>query len=205
MLSLPACSTIGHEIEGSNLRNQLVPFLEDPFQTNNMKRILFLFISLSIFHTTMTAQTNDKKRYIKVPSGFLMVLQQGDDILKELEKFAIAENIPSANFTGMGFVNVQFGFFDAATKKYIPKDFSNVEMASMHGSIAWQDGKVSIHTHGVVGDRDFRAFAGHILSGSVSTGSLEVMITPHDKKLERRKDEQLGANVLDIDHAGSVH
>lgn len=149
----------------------------------------------------MNAQTDNKRRYTKVPSGYLMILRQGDDILKELEKFAIAENIPSANFTGMGFVNAQFGFFDAATKKYIPKDFNNVEMASMHGTIAWQNGKVSIHTHGVVGDSNFNAYAGHILSGSVSTGSLEVMITPHDKKLERKMDEQLGANVLDIDHA----
>lgn len=68
----------------------------------------------------------------------------------------------------------------------------------MHGSIAWQNGKVSIHTHGVVGDKKFNAYAGHILSGTVSTGSLEVMIIPHDKKLERKFDDKLGANVLDI-------
>ncbi|MBO9658055.1 MAG: DNA-binding protein [Chitinophagaceae bacterium] len=142
--------------------------------------------------------TDTSKRYTKVASGYLMVLKQGDDILKKLEEFTVAENIPSANFTGMGFVNVQFGFFDAKTKKFIPKDFNDVEMASMHGTIAWQEGKVSIHTHGVVGDKNFNAFGGHILSGTVGTGSLEIMIIPHDKKLERKLDAQLGANVLDI-------
>lgn len=168
-----------------------------------MRKIISVVISFFILYTTGMAQTNNKneKRYIKVTSGYLMVLKQDDDILKELEKFAIAENIPSANFTGMGFVNVQFGFFDANTKKYTPKDFNNVEMASMHGTIAWQDQKISIHAHGVVGDKDFNAFAGHILSATVGTGSLEVMIIPHDRKLERRMDEKLGANVLDIDHA----
>jgi predicted DNA-binding protein with PD1-like motif len=167
-----------------------------------MKKILSLIIPfcfLSIISVAQAGATDTLKRYTKVPSGYLMVLRQGDDILKKLEEFTIAENIPSANFTGMGFVNVQFGFFDADTKKYTPKDFRNVEMASMLGSIAWQNGKVSIHTHGVVGDNKFNAYAGHILSGSVSTGSLEIMITPHDKKLERKFEEPLGANVLSVE------
>lgn len=167
-----------------------------------MKKILYIvlpFCFLSISGIAQTGVADTAKRYTKVPSGYLMVLRQGDDILKKLEEFAIAENIPSANFTGMGFVNVQFGFFDANTKKYLPKDFRNVEMASMLGSIAWQNGKVSIHTHGVAGDNKFNAYAGHILSGTVSTGSLEVMITPHDKKLERKFEEGLGANVLSVE------
>jgi len=166
-----------------------------------MKKAFSLSIPLLFVFTLSRAQSNNSdttRRYIKVPSGYLMVLRQGDDILKKIEEFAISEKIPSANFTAMGFVNVQFGFFDAATKKYIPKDFKNVEMASMPGTIAWQDAKVSIHTHGVVGDRDFNAYAGHILSATVSTGSLEVMITPHDKKLERKFEEPLGANVLQL-------
>ncbi|MCG2614032.1 DNA-binding protein [Terrimonas sp. NA20] len=162
------------------------------------KPILLTLLTCICIAATAQSQTDTSKRYTKVPSGYLMVLKQGDDILKQLEEFAIEENIPSANFTGMGFVNVQFGFFDAKTKKFIPKDFNDVEMASMHGSIAWQDGKVSIHTHGVVGDKNFNAFGGHILSGTVGTGSLEVMIIPHDKKLERKLNTQLGANVLDI-------
>lgn len=164
-----------------------------------MKKVLIVTL-IALVGVTLNAQSSSdtSKRYTKVTSGYLMVLKQGDDILKRLEEFTIAENIPSANFTGMGFVNVQFGFFDAKSKKFIPKDFNDVEMASMHGSIAWQDGKVSIHTHGVVGDKNFNAFGGHILSGTVGTGSLEIMIIPHDKKLERKLDTQLGANVLDI-------
>ncbi len=164
-----------------------------------MKKVLIVTL-IALVGVTLNAQSSSdtSKRYTKVTSGYLMVLKQGDDILKKLEEFTIAENIPSANFTGMGFVNVQFGFFDAKSKKFIPKDFNDVEMASMHGSIAWQDGKVSIHTHGVVGDKNFNAFGGHILSGTVGTGSLEIMIIPHDKKLERKLDTQLGANVLDI-------
>jgi predicted DNA-binding protein with PD1-like motif len=128
-----------------------------------------------------------------------MVLRQGDNIYQQLEKFAIKENIPSASFTGMGFVNIKFGFFDFAKKEYKPKELQKVELASMHGTIAWQKGKVSIHGHGVVGGEDFKAYAGHILDATVSTGSAEIVITVFQKKLERVMEEDLGANVLHLE------
>lgn len=155
-----------------------------------------------IFILMITLNANAQKtqpniaRYTKVPAGYLMVLRQGDDILKEIENLAVAENIPSATFTGIGFVNITFGFFDLKTKKYDPKDFKDMELASLNGSIAWQKGKPSIHAHGVVTGKDFMAYGGHILNGSVSTGSVEIMVTVHDKKLERILEQPLGANVL---------
>ncbi|TDE15410.1 PPC domain-containing DNA-binding protein [Dyadobacter psychrotolerans] len=154
-----------------------------------------------IFGSDIFSQTPnkaDKKRYTKVPAGYLMVLRQGDNILKELETFAEMEKIPAANFTGMGFVNMRFGFFNFETKEYDPKEFEGVELASMQGTIAWQKGKVSIHAHGVVTDKNFNAFGGHILSGSVGTGSVEIMLTIHDKKLERNFEDEIGANVLSL-------
>lgn len=159
--------------------------------------LLLLFIFLTSGKTI--AQDTGRTPYIKVPTGYLMVLRQGDDILKQIALFAEKEHIPSANFSAMGFVNIVFGFFDANTKKFNPKAFNDVELASMNGSIAWQKGAPSIHLHGVVTDRHFNAFGGHILSGTVGTGSLEIMITVHHKKLERVYEDELGANVLHLD------
>lgn len=158
---------------------------------------LFLFI---IITTTANAQKAQPgiPRYTKVPAGYLMVLRQGDDIIREIENLAVAENIPSANFTGMGFVTMTFGFYDFKAKKFDPKEFKDMELASMHGTIAWQNGKPSIHAHGTVTGKDFVAYGGHILSGTVGTGSVEIMVTLHDKKLERIKEQRLGANVLCI-------
>lgn len=165
-----------------------------------MKTSKFLLIILSVFFTIgMTAQDKSKKRYIKVPEGYLMVLLQGDAIFKEIEAFAKAENIPSANFTGMGFVNMTFGFFDFKKRKFDPKEFKDMELASMNGTIAWQKGKVSVHAHGIVTDKNFNAFGGHILDGTVGTGSVEIMILVHDQTLERKHEDYIGANVLCID------
>ena len=160
----------------------------------------FFSILFLLFLTLGTnAQDKSKKRYIRVPEGYLMVLLQGDNILKELETFATAEKIPSANFTGMGFVSMTFGYYDFKKKKFNPKEFKDVELASMNGTIAWQKGKPSIHAHGVVSDENFSAFGGHILEGTVGTGSLEIMILVHDQTLERKQEDAIGANVLCID------
>jgi len=59
------------------------------------------------------ASVDPYTRYTKVPAGYLMVLRQEEDVLAALKAFAQKEQIPAANFTGMGFVNIKFGFFDA--------------------------------------------------------------------------------------------
>lgn len=163
-----------------------------------MKGFFLISTCLIMLLAEVKAQTADTARYVKTPSGYLMVLRQGDDVFKEIEKMAMAESIPSANFTGMGFVNARFGFFDFKTKTYKPKDFKDVEMATMTGSIAWQDKKPSLHVHGVVTDASFKAAGGHLLSATVGTGSLEITVILHDKKLQRKKEEPLGANVLQL-------
>ena len=162
-------------------------------------RILFYFAFCIITTQAILAQETSPLRYTKVANGYLMVLRQGDNLFAQLETLAQAEQIPSANFTGMGFAEVEFGFFNFKKKTYRPKRFKAAELAAMQGSIAWQNGKPSIHAHGLITNKKFKAFGGHILSATVGTGSLEILVTVHDKKLERKKDEALGANILCLD------
>ncbi len=136
--------------------------------------------------------------YIKVPAGYLVVLRQGAPVLERLKALAIQEQIPSASFSAIGFTDITFGFFNFNTKQYTPKTFKNVELASMTGSIAWQGDQVSIHAHGVVTDESFRAYGGHILEATVGTGSVEILVTVHDKILQRHAEDPPGANVLQL-------
>jgi predicted DNA-binding protein with PD1-like motif len=137
-------------------------------------------------------------KYIKVPSGYLMVLREGDDVFAELEKLAEMEKVPSASLSGFGFVNAKFGFFNFNTKQYDPKEFTKVELTSLTGSIAWKDGKPSLHCHGTVAGSDFKVYGGHLLGAQVSTGSVEITITVFDKQLQRLTEDPPGANVLQL-------
>lgn len=140
-------------------------------------------------------------KYNSTKTGYIMVLREGDDVIAEIEKLAKTEKIPSANFTGIGFAGeVTFGFYDFNAKKFNPKTFNKVEMGSLTGSIAWNEKGPSLHIHGIATDDQFNAYGGHILSLHVGTGSMEIYITRDDKKLERKIEQPLNANVLQLNH-----
>jgi predicted DNA-binding protein with PD1-like motif len=156
------------------------------------------FLALAAF--SAAAYGAEPARYVKTPSGYMMVLRQGDDVLASLERLAATEKIASASIAGIGFLSdVTFGFYDFAKKEFEPKTFHDVEIAGMTGSIAWKDGKPSVHAHATVAGRDFAAVGGHILGAKVGTGSAEITVIAHDRKLERKVDPGLGVNVLQLE------
>ena len=158
--------------------------------------LLGLFLSFSLQAQTRPAGASPK--YIRTPTGFLMVLHPGENVLRELERLAVKEHILSASFTGFGFVHPTFGFWDANKKDYNPKSFRDTELASMTGSIAWKADKPALHVHGVVTDKNFNAYGGHILALEVGTGSVEITIVVQPKRLTRETDERTGAAVLKL-------
>lgn len=138
-------------------------------------------------------------KYIKTPTGFLMVLTRGDDVLAILEELASREHVPSATFIGLGFAaRAKFGFFDFKLKSYEPKEFFEVEIANLSGTIAWEDGRPSIHAHGTATDSEFKAVGGHLLELEVGTGSMELTILVRDTRLTRKTDPSVGGRVLQL-------
>jgi uncharacterized protein len=136
------------------------------------------------------------EKYVRSRDGYSMVLRQGDDALAQLKAFAEKEKPRGASFTGLGFGHATFGYFNRATKQYEPREFRDVELASLTGSIAWQNAAPSIHAHAVATGPDFQAHGGHLLRFEVGTGSLELHIVDTATRFERVRDEALGANIL---------
>ena len=141
----------------------------------------------------------DAAKWMRTPAGYLMVLTRGDDLFAELTRLMLEADIPSASLSGFGFAGeVIFGFFDFEKKEYRPARFHQREMTGITGTLAWQDGKPSIHAHGVGGGLHYTTVGGHLLALTVGRGSLEVTITVHGQRLERRRDEEIGANILQL-------
>ena len=158
-----------------------------------------LFCSLQNSLQAQQKNNNSTCQYVKTTTGYLMVLREGDDVLASIENLVKEKQIPSGNFTGIGFgQEVVFGFYDFKEKKFNPKTFTKVEMGNLTGSIAWNGTKPSLHIHGIATDDKFDAYGGHILSLKVGTGSMEIYITVNDQKLERKIEQPLNANVLQL-------
>lgn len=138
-------------------------------------------------------------KWMPTRSGYLMVLTQGDDLFAELTRLMLEADIPSASLTGFGFAGeVVFGYFDFEKKAYRPARFHEREMTGITGTLAWQDGKPALHAHGVGGGAHYTTVGGHLLALTVGRGSLEVTITVHEQRLERRRDPDIGANILQL-------
>lgn len=156
---------------------------------------MFLFV---LFVGSGTALTAQELHYTKTPSGYVMVLHPGDSLFHCIEQLAVRENIPSATLTAIGFVHVRFGFFKKGSKTYKQKTFKHVELVSFSGSLAWKNGNPSIHAHAIAANSRYKTYGGHVMDAVVSTGSVELTLVVHDKKLERKKNEALGAEVLQV-------
>lgn len=141
----------------------------------------------------------EPKRYVPTPTGYLMVLRQGDDAFARLSSLMREEAISSATILGFGFAgSVTFGFFDFETGNFRPRTMENLELTNLTGSLAWKDGEPSIHAHATGSDYSFKAFGGHLLALQIGRGSLELSVTLMPMHLERRLDPAIGANVLQL-------
>jgi predicted DNA-binding protein with PD1-like motif len=142
---------------------------------------------------------SEPKRYIATPTGFLMVLRQGDDVFARLEALMRDEAIPSAFISGFGFSgSATFGFFDFEKKEYAPRMMNDLEVTNLTGTLAWKNAAPSVHAHGTVADENSRTFGGHLLALEVGRGSMEIGVTVIPTRLERAVDLRMGANVLQL-------
>jgi uncharacterized protein len=167
----------------------------EPMKHFSQCALLLLALVLIALLPTCRKQPELDRKYVPVADGFLLVLREGDDVFAQLQRLAVEEGIDGATFSGFGFGHATFGYFNQQTKDYDRREFRDVELVSLSGSIAWKDDSPSLHAHGVAADQSFAAIGGHLLGFQVGKGSVElqVLIRP---SLIRGRDEALGADVL---------
>jgi hypothetical protein len=142
---------------------------------------------------------SERKRYVPTPQGFFMVLRRGDNVFARLEALTRDENIASAMILGFGFASkATFGFYDFEAKDFRPKTLEQLELTNLTGSLAWKEGKPSVHAHGTATDDSFSAYGGHLLALEVGRGSMEINVTVLPMRLERLVEPDIGANVLQL-------
>ena len=128
---------------------------------------------------------------------FLLVLDDGDDVLGSLIAFAQQSGITGASLQGIGaFSKATVAYWNKETKEYeeIAVD-EQVEVLSIAGSLATSGDEIKVHAHAVLGRRDGSAIGGHLLRATVFP-TLEVFITDLGARLVREKDPATGLMLL---------
>jgi predicted DNA-binding protein with PD1-like motif len=91
------------------------------------------------------------------------------------------------------------GFFDMDRRDYerIAVD-EQVEVLTLVGNVALQDGRPKLHPHVVLGRRDGSAIGGHLLEARVRP-TLEIMLTESPRHLRRSIDDSTGLPLIDLE------
>ena len=128
---------------------------------------------------------------------FLLVLDDGDDVMQSLTDFARRSGIAGASLHGIGaFSQATIAYWNKTTKVYeeIAVD-EQVEVLSIAGSLATSGDDIKVHAHVTLGRRDGSAIGGHLLRAAVFP-TLEVFVSDTGARLVREKDPATGLMLL---------
>ncbi len=131
--------------------------------------------------------------------SFVLVCDRGDDPMEALTAAAKRFDLSAASLSGIGaFSAVTLGFFDRGRRDYARRVIrEQVEVVSLVGNIALDQGEPRVHAHAVVARSDGSALGGHLLAGCVEP-TLEVMIVESPATLRRKIDPATGLALLDV-------
>ncbi|MEL9990748.1 MAG: DNA-binding protein [Thermoproteus sp.] len=119
------------------------------------------------------------------------------EVMQFLKRALAEAGLKSGFLIGLGSLKTaRIAWYDQTNKKYIEKELEGgLEVASLTGNIALKDGEPFLHIHVVLGDREGRAYAGHLVSGI--SFHLEVMAIQSPRILERRYSEYHGLYIFE--------
>jgi len=130
---------------------------------------------------------------------YALILETGEEVVSQLQRFAEENNLTASHFTAIGaFSSATLGYFDWNQKDYEKISVhEQVEVLSLMGDVALQDGAPKIHVHVVLGKRDASACRGHLLEAYVRP-TLEIILTESPSYLKRSCDPESGLALIDI-------
>ena len=128
----------------------------------------------------------------------VIVLEKGEKVVESLKKVA-SERDAFGFFKGIGAVKwAELAYGDAETGEYlIEKHSDGYEVLGLNGNITLdENGDVLVHAHIVLGDREHRAFGGHLVEGEVSI-TLEVFLVRTGLRLQRKRLGYTSFKIID--------
>ncbi len=136
----------------------------------------------------------------RTETGFLAVLDAGDELIYSLKRIAVSERIGMASIQGIGAVReAVLGYLDLDQRQYLTRQFgsASMELVSLLGNMARLEGEPIVHCHVVLGDREMRTFGGHLFEATASV-TVEIFVRVFEGEVSRQFAPNFGANLLTI-------
>lgn len=128
----------------------------------------------------------------------ILVLERGQELISELNKFARDHSLKSAWLSGLGAAEkMTIGYYDLQKRDYVWTDINEgiIEILGLTGNLSRLNDEPLWHIHGTFSGTDLAAFGGHIKKMEVGL-TCEIHLTYLENALERKYDESTGLNLL---------
>ncbi len=128
---------------------------------------------------------------------FVVALEIGEEVVSTITDLAQQLSLGSSTMTGIGaFQHVRLGWLDWERSDFRENVIDEqVELLSLVGNIADEEGKPHLHAHVVVARYDATTRGGHLVEAIVRP-TLELVIVESPEHLQRRHDEKTGLVLL---------
>ena len=135
--------------------------------------------------------------YKKFNNVVIARIDKGEEILEQIKKIALKENIKLASVSALGATNdFTVGVFKTAEKKYYSNNFKgDFEIVSLTGTINTMNDEFYSHIHMSCGNDKGEVFGGH-LNRAIVSATCEMIINIIDGKVDRYFDENIGLNLF---------
>lgn len=127
----------------------------------------------------------------------VIACDKGEEAVETITRAVRDHGVRAAQVTGVGALRGgQLGYYNRRIRDYslIPVA-EQVEVLSLLGDVAEQDGQPVLHLHAVLGREDGSAIGGHLLRGEVWP-VLEVVVTEVAPSMAKRFDPETGLTLL---------
>lgn len=149
--------------------------------------------------TATSARMQAKLINEKPERSFALILDNGDEVVSCIERFAAEQRLTASRLTAIGALrDVTLGYFDWERKEYHPHRYAEqLEVLSLVGDIAMDGDQPKLHAHAVLGRGDCTTLGGHLLRATVRP-TLEILVTDAPAYLCRRHDPQSGLALIRV-------
>jgi uncharacterized protein len=136
---------------------------------------------------------------LKTPNGYLLVFELGEDFFKLLLDWCERTKVTAGWLSAIGsFRKAELAYYDLAAQSYQPVEMEDtMEIASLAGTLATDEGKPQAHFHCVLSDSAGHAYGGHLVSATVGP-TCEAKVEVWPQTLKRQHDQTTGLKLLDI-------
>lgn len=126
--------------------------------------------------------------------AFILVLNNGDNLLESINNCAKDAKLPGATFSGLGQLHqptLAYFTSNPADKPTLTTFPGYYELASLNGNITNNSNKYYTHAHAVLADKKFQGIAGHVNTAKVGL-TAEITIIPLSASMQRTVDPKTG-------------